>query len=292
MARSRFWSQHIKSIFVPDHFWTWSWPKCAYGCGGKHMSKWKSTKRTTFGALLEVEMAKKRTPFWREARYEVKMLKAPRCRKSACCCGTKHMSKLKVLKTDSLGQLWMRFCVEGAMDCASCQNCILLHHGGRALTQAAPIAQTRFPHRQWEPLCARKHKFCAVSNIQSPNITLTQQDHCDLQSVLLCKLQCNCINHDCKHKPEAAIIQRSAHLNCTLQWRTRPKASRTRRTDQLPISFLKMACIHRDWLYSSLLWNRWVMYISRIANNHSHPNFESFGFKAAEHPQLLSRQNC
>ena len=29
------------------------------------------------GALLEVEMSKKRTPLWREAHFEVKMLKTP-----------------------------------------------------------------------------------------------------------------------------------------------------------------------------------------------------------------------
>ena len=38
---------------------------------------WKSkcTKHTIVGPLLEVEMSKKRTPLWREAHFEVKMLK-------------------------------------------------------------------------------------------------------------------------------------------------------------------------------------------------------------------------
>ena len=103
--------------------------------GAKHISKSKCTKHTTFGPLLEVEMLKKCTPLWREAHFQVKMLKALgvrttfgtwdvekvhavvarstfrsehvkntkgtdhfwhlRCRKSAHRCGAKHISKSK-----------------------------------------------------------------------------------------------------------------------------------------------------------------------------------------------------
>ena len=41
------------------------------------MSKSKCRKHTRFGPLLEVEMSKKYTPLWREAHFEVKMLKTP-----------------------------------------------------------------------------------------------------------------------------------------------------------------------------------------------------------------------
>ena len=51
--------------------------KCARRCGGKHISKSKCTKHTILGPLLEVEMWKKCTPLWREAHFEVKMLKTP-----------------------------------------------------------------------------------------------------------------------------------------------------------------------------------------------------------------------
>jgi len=37
----------------------------------------KDKNTVTFGALLEVEMSKKCTQLWREARLEIKMLKAP-----------------------------------------------------------------------------------------------------------------------------------------------------------------------------------------------------------------------
>jgi hypothetical protein len=43
----------------------------------KHISKSKVSKTDGFGALLEVEVSKKCTPLWREAHFEVKMLKTP-----------------------------------------------------------------------------------------------------------------------------------------------------------------------------------------------------------------------
>ena len=42
--------------------------------------KSKCTKHFMLGPLLEVEMSKKCTPLWREAHFEVKMLKAPHAR--------------------------------------------------------------------------------------------------------------------------------------------------------------------------------------------------------------------
>ena len=65
----------------------------------------KVKKKITFGPFLEVAMSKKCTPLWREAHFEVKMYKNAscsdhfwklRCRKSARCCGAKHISKSKV----------------------------------------------------------------------------------------------------------------------------------------------------------------------------------------------------
>ena len=70
----------------------------------KHISKSKCTKHTSSGPLLEVEMSKKCTPLWREARLQVKKLKnisrsehfwALRCRKSVHRCGEKHVCKWK-----------------------------------------------------------------------------------------------------------------------------------------------------------------------------------------------------
>ena len=89
---------------LSDHFWKLRCRKSARRCGAKHISKSKCTKHTMVGPLLEVEMSKKCTPLWREAHFEVKMLKKTRgsdhfwrfgCRKSARRCGAKHMSKSK-----------------------------------------------------------------------------------------------------------------------------------------------------------------------------------------------------
>ena len=123
---------------IPDHFWKLGCRKSAHRCGAKHISKSKCTKHTILGPLLEVEMSKKCTPLWREAHFQVKMYKTLhvratfggsdvekvhagvarstfrsqnvqsttcschfwrfRCRKSARCCGAKHISKSKCTK--------------------------------------------------------------------------------------------------------------------------------------------------------------------------------------------------
>ena len=77
VARSTFRSQNVQATPRSDHFWKLRCRKSARRCGAKHISKSTCTKHTTFGPLLEVEMSKKCTPLWREARFEVKMLKTP-----------------------------------------------------------------------------------------------------------------------------------------------------------------------------------------------------------------------
>ena len=80
VARSTFRSQNAQSTPCSDHFWKLRCRKSARHCGAKHISKSKCTKHTMFGPLLEVEMSKKCTPLWREARFQVKMYKAHQCR--------------------------------------------------------------------------------------------------------------------------------------------------------------------------------------------------------------------
>ena len=77
VARSTFWSQNVQNTPGPDHFWKLRCWKSARRCGAKHISKSKCTKHHMFAPLLEVQMSKKCTPLWREAHFEVKMLKAP-----------------------------------------------------------------------------------------------------------------------------------------------------------------------------------------------------------------------
>ena len=106
VARSTCPSQNVQNTSASDHFWKLrcrksarrcgakhiSKSKCtkhtmvgpllevemlksARRCGAKHISKSKCTKHTNVGPLLEVEMLKKCTPLWREAHFQVKMLK-------------------------------------------------------------------------------------------------------------------------------------------------------------------------------------------------------------------------
>ena len=75
VARSTFRSQNVQSTPWSDHFWQLRCRKSARRCGAKHISKSKCTKHQGFGPLLEVQMSKKCTPLWREAHFEVKMLK-------------------------------------------------------------------------------------------------------------------------------------------------------------------------------------------------------------------------
>ena len=64
-----------KTLRGSDHFWKLRCRKSASRCGAKHISKSKVLKTGGLGPLLEVEMSKKCTPLWREARFEVKMYK-------------------------------------------------------------------------------------------------------------------------------------------------------------------------------------------------------------------------
>ena len=80
MARSTFPSQNVQNTPCSDHFWKLRCRKSARRCGAKHISKSKCTRHTILGPLLEVQMSKKCTPLWREARFQVKMYKTPHVR--------------------------------------------------------------------------------------------------------------------------------------------------------------------------------------------------------------------
>ena len=145
VARSTFPSENVQNTPASDHFLRLRCRKSARHCGAKHISKWKCTKHTSSGPLLEVAMSKKCTALWREAHFQVKMYKAHqlrttfggsdvekvhavvarstfpsenaqntpapdhfwklRCRKSARRCGAKHISKWKCTKHTSSGPL-------------------------------------------------------------------------------------------------------------------------------------------------------------------------------------------
>ena len=112
MAGSTCPSQNVQNTVVLDHFLTFRGRKSARRCGVKHISKSRVLKTYSLRPLLEVEMSTKCTPFWHEARFQVKCIKPCsehfwklRCRKSARRCGAKHISKSRVSKTNSLRPL-------------------------------------------------------------------------------------------------------------------------------------------------------------------------------------------
>ena len=74
MARSTFGSKNAKNTSVSDHFWKLRCLKSARSCSAHHISK---SKRAKHISSWQGEMSKKCTPLWREAHFEVKMVKAP-----------------------------------------------------------------------------------------------------------------------------------------------------------------------------------------------------------------------
>ena len=75
MGRSTLPSQNVQNTPASDHFWKLRCRKSARRCGAKHIFKSKVLKTDGLGPLFEVQMSKKCTPLWREAHFEVKMLK-------------------------------------------------------------------------------------------------------------------------------------------------------------------------------------------------------------------------
>ena len=84
MARNTFRSQNVQNTPFSDHFWKLRCRKSARRCGAKHISKSKCAKHTILGPLLEGEMSKKCTPWWREAHLQVRKLKTFHVRSTSC----------------------------------------------------------------------------------------------------------------------------------------------------------------------------------------------------------------
>ena len=99
VARSTFPSQNVQSTTCSDNFWKLRRRKSARRCGAKHISKSTCTKHTRFGPLLEVEMSKKCPPLWREANFEVKMLKEPHVRTTLGSCDVETVHAVVVRST-------------------------------------------------------------------------------------------------------------------------------------------------------------------------------------------------
>ena len=105
------WKSKCKGTPDSEHFWKL---RCSPRCGAKRVSKSKCRKRCSSGAHLEVEMLKKCTPLWREARFQVRVVKAPHVRADfgGCdveCTPLRHEAHLgsKHVKNTPRSDFWM-----------------------------------------------------------------------------------------------------------------------------------------------------------------------------------------
>ena len=85
-----------------DHFWKLRCRKTARRCGVKHISKPNVQNTPASEHFWKLRCRKKCTPLWREAHFDVNMLKAPHVRATL--------------------DVEASFCVAGARDCAHCQK--------------------------------------------------------------------------------------------------------------------------------------------------------------------------
>ena len=162
VARSTFPNQNAQNTPAPDHFWQLRCRNSARRCGAKHISKSKCTKHTMFGPLLEVAMSKKCRPLWREAHLQVKKLKALhvrstlklRCRKSACRCGAKHISKSKCTKHTMFGSF---------LEVAMSKKCMPLWH--EAHFEVKHVPSTPCSDHFWKVRCRKSACRCGVKHI-------------------------------------------------------------------------------------------------------------------------------
>ena len=125
---------NVQNTRGADHFWQLRCRKSARRCGAKHISKWKCTKHTSFGPLLEVWDVEKVHAVVARSTFRSEHVQNTRgadhfwqlrCRKSWRRCGAKHISKSKCTKHHMFAPLLevqMSFRVAGARDCAPCQK--------------------------------------------------------------------------------------------------------------------------------------------------------------------------
>ena len=142
VARSTFPSQNVQNTTCSDHFWKLRCRKSARRCGAKQILKSKVLKTGGPGPLLEVEMSKKCTPLWREARFQVKMYKTPGVRTTFGRCDVEKMHAVvarstfrsqNVQNTRGSDHCWKSRCWKSARRCGAkhilkskCTNHIIL----------------------------------------------------------------------------------------------------------------------------------------------------------------------
>ena len=132
VARSTFGSQNVQTTPASEDLWTLRCGKSARRGGAKHIWKSRCTNHTSVGAFLEVVMSKKRTPWRREAHFQVKMYKAHQRRTTfgrwdvekvhavvARSTFWKHIWKSKCATTLASEHFWTLRCRKSACRCGA-----------------------------------------------------------------------------------------------------------------------------------------------------------------------------
>ena len=116
-------------------------------------------------------MSKKCMPLWREAHFEVKMLKTPgvrttfggfRCRKSACRCGAKHISKSKMYKTHHVRTTF------GGSDVEKVHAVV-----ARSTFRSQNVKNTRGSDHFWRFRCRKSACRCGAKHISKSKMLKT-----------------------------------------------------------------------------------------------------------------------
>ena len=172
VAQSTFWSKNAQSTSVSDDFWKLRCRKSARRCGAKHISKWKCTKHTILGPLLEVEMSKKCTPLWREAHFEVKMHKTPQCRTTF---GSWDVEKVHavVARSTFWSQKCQKLTVSDHFWRFGCRKSVEKVHAvvARSTFRSENAQNTPFSDHFWKLRCRKSARRCGAKHILKSKCT-------------------------------------------------------------------------------------------------------------------------
>ena len=80
VAKSTFASQNAQNTTLAELFWKFRCYKMARRCGAKQICASKCTKHLSAGAILQVAIRKNGAPLWREAHFQVQIVKNWRVR--------------------------------------------------------------------------------------------------------------------------------------------------------------------------------------------------------------------
>ena len=171
VARSTFPSQNVQNTTCSRHFWRFGCWKSARRCGAKHISKWKCTKHTMFGPLLEVEMSKKCTPLWREAHFQVKMYKTHHARTTFGSWDVEKVHAVVAQSTFPSQNVQNTPCSDHFLEVEMSKKCTPLWRKAHVQVKMYKTHQVRTTFGSWD--VEKVHAVVARSTFPSQNVQNT-----------------------------------------------------------------------------------------------------------------------